>query len=153
MDNGLDFLGYIVRRDYLLVRRRVVNNLRGKLHDYEARLVKEGQGLRRYLFDEAILNQLAATLASYLGHFKLANTYHLCSLLFHRHPFLSQYFDFDTKTCRLVLRRLDLQSKSFAPAPVARSMRPSQTSCKSLAVHCWSVPTRFLPVVGRKSSR
>src|SRR6516225_291307 len=58
-----------------------------------------------------------------------------------------------SKTCRQVLRRLDFQSKSFAPAPVARSMRLSQSSCKTPAVHCWSVPTRFLPTGARKSSR
>jgi len=41
--NGVDFLGYIVRKDYLLVRRRVVNNLRAKLWNYQARLVTEGE--------------------------------------------------------------------------------------------------------------
>jgi putative ABC transport system substrate-binding protein len=58
-----------------------------------------------------------------------------------------------SKTCRRVLRRLGFQSKSFAPARLARSTRPSQTSCKSPAVHCWSVPIRFLPAGVRKSSR
>ncbi|HPJ96691.1 MAG TPA: reverse transcriptase/maturase family protein [Syntrophales bacterium] len=28
ISNGIDFLGYIIRRDYILVRRRVVNNLK-----------------------------------------------------------------------------------------------------------------------------
>jgi len=32
--NGVDFLGYIVRRDYLLVRRRVVGHLRERLGDF-----------------------------------------------------------------------------------------------------------------------
>lgn len=38
--NGIDFLGYIVRREYLLVRRRVVGNLRARLAGDEKRLVR-----------------------------------------------------------------------------------------------------------------
>lgn len=102
MENGIDFLGYIVRRDYLLARRRVVNNLRTRLRDYEALLVKEGRWFRGYLFDEEILNRLTATLSSYLGHFKMADTYNLCKSLWDRYPFLSQYFDFDPGRLKLV---------------------------------------------------
>lgn len=104
MSNGIDFLGYIVRGDYLLVRRRVVNNLRARLREFEALLVKEGRWFRRYLFDEEILNRLTATLSSYLGHFKMANTYNLCGSIWQRNPFLSQYFDLDPKTRKLVCK-------------------------------------------------
>ena len=45
VNDGVDFLGYIVRRDYPLVRQRVVGHLRERLQ---------------------------AVLASYLGHYKLA---------------------------------------------------------------------------------
>jgi hypothetical protein len=62
VSNGIDFLGYIVRRDYMLVRRRVINNLHAKLREYEALLVKDGQWFRRYFFDEDILDRLMATL-------------------------------------------------------------------------------------------
>lgn len=75
--DGVDFLGYIIRKDYLLVRRRVVNNLRATLREYEAKLVKDGRWFRRYRFDETVLDRLAATLSSYLGHFKLANSFNL----------------------------------------------------------------------------
>jgi len=97
----LDFLGYIVRWDYLSVRRRVINNLRARLREYEGLLVKEGRFFRRYRFDEEILDRLTATLSSYLGHFKMANTYSLCRSLWDRSPFLSQYFDFNPETRRL----------------------------------------------------
>ncbi len=40
VSNGIDFLGYIVRGNYLLVRKRVVNNLKSKLLSYERRLIK-----------------------------------------------------------------------------------------------------------------
>jgi len=97
VSNGIDFLGYIVRQDYLLVRRRVVNNLRVKLREYKALLVKEGRHYRRYLFDEEVLDRLAAILSSYLGHFKMADTYHLCKTIWEKYPFLDQYFVFDPK--------------------------------------------------------
>jgi len=102
VSNGIDFLGYIVRGDYLLVRRRVVNNLRTKLGDYETRLVKDGRFYRRYRFDESILDSLAAMFSSYLGHFKMADTYSLSLSLWKRHAFLSQYFDFDHEKQKLI---------------------------------------------------
>ena len=57
---GIDFLGYIVRQDYTLVRRRVINNLKAKLR-----------------IKHVDPEKLRSTIASYLGHFKWANSYHL----------------------------------------------------------------------------
>jgi len=45
VNNGIDFLGYVVRRDYKLVRRRVVLHLREKLRLYEAQLLTERGGV------------------------------------------------------------------------------------------------------------
>ncbi|KHE92585.1 DNA mismatch repair protein MutS [Candidatus Brocadiaceae bacterium S225] len=101
VSNGIDFLGYIVRTDYLLVRRRVVNNLHVKLREHKSLLVKEGRFYRRYLFDEEMLDRLHAILSSYLGHFKMANSYNLCKSIWEKHAFLDQYFDFDPEACRL----------------------------------------------------
>jgi len=102
VSNGIDFLGYIVRREYLLVRRRVVNNLKAKLRAYEARLVSEHNGVRCYRYDAPLLDALAATLSSYLGHFKLADSFHLWQSLWRRFSFLAQYFDFNAERWRLV---------------------------------------------------
>ena len=102
VSNGIDFLGYIVRRDYLLTRRRVVNHLKCRLRDYAAQLVSDSHGVRRYRFDETVLDQLAATLSSYLGHFKLANSWNLWQAIWQRYAFLSRYFDFDAENWRLV---------------------------------------------------
>ncbi|MFQ5745139.1 MAG: reverse transcriptase, partial [Acidobacteriota bacterium] len=77
LGDGVDFLGYIVRRDYLLVRRRVVRKLKARLREFEAELVEDGPGFRRYRFDEERLDELHATLASYLGHCKMASTHKL----------------------------------------------------------------------------
>jgi len=98
VSNGIDWLGYIVRSDYLLVRRRVVHHLRSKLERFRALLVQESAGVRRYAFDRVVLDRLAAMLASYLGHFKLAQTYRLCSSLWTRYPFLAQYFTVNPTT-------------------------------------------------------
>lgn len=101
VSNGIDFLGYIVRRDYLLVRRRVVNNLKTRLRAYEARLVGERHGTRCYRFNTRLLDELATMLSSYLGHFKLANSQRLIESLWQRFDFLTQYFIFEPVRWRL----------------------------------------------------
>jgi len=102
VSNGINFLGYIVRRDYLLVRRRVVNNFKQKLRDYETKLVKNSHGVRCYRFDESLLNQLASVVSSYLGHFKMANSWNLWQALWQRFDFLAHYFEFDSTKWRLL---------------------------------------------------
>jgi RNA-directed DNA polymerase len=64
VSSGIDFLGYIVRPNYILARRRVVNNLRAKIKHFKDANVKDPGALQ-------------AALASYLGHFKWGNTYRL----------------------------------------------------------------------------
>ena len=56
ISNGIDFIGYIIRPFYILVRRRVVNNLKNKL--FKGILTRQSY-------------------VSYLGHFKHANAYRL----------------------------------------------------------------------------
>ncbi len=102
ISDGVDFLGYIVRPDYRLVRRRVVSNCRAKLANYQRQLVHEqANGYRCYRFDQVTLEQCQATLASYRGHFKQANSYHLVSALWRDFPYLQQYFEFDLETFHL----------------------------------------------------
>jgi len=61
--NGIDFLGYIVRPKYVLVRRRVVNNFKAKL--------------RMFIGGKLDKEKIKATIASYLGHLRHANCYRL----------------------------------------------------------------------------
>jgi len=100
--DGVDFLGYIVRADYLLVRRRVVNNLRERLQEFERVLVRQRSSYRLYRYDVAALDTLAACLSSYLGHFKQADTFLLCRRLWREFPYLGEYFDFDVAHRRLL---------------------------------------------------
>jgi hypothetical protein len=104
--DGVDFLGYIVRNDYLLVRRRVINHLVIKLKEFEGELVKIDGEVCHYYFDEDRLNKLHATLSSYLGHFKMANTYKLWRGIWNRFDFLAQYFDYDEADRKLLRKYL-----------------------------------------------
>lgn len=91
VSDGVDFLGYIVRPDYLLVRQRVVGNLHERLVVFERALVKSGSTATRYSHERQVVARLEATVASYLGHFRLAKTHRLCRKLWVRHPFLDEY--------------------------------------------------------------
>jgi len=64
VSSGIDFLGYIIRHNYILVRRRVINNFRQKLRDFKTSEPMDFKKLR-------------STTASYFGHFKWANSYKL----------------------------------------------------------------------------
>jgi len=94
INNGINFLGYIVRPDYLLVRRRVVNQLKEKLTKYRLLLIEKLESQVVYHFDYNLLHQLHATLASYLGHLKMANSHRLEQSLLRKHDWLNAYFIF-----------------------------------------------------------
>lgn len=90
VDNGADFLGYIVRPDYCLVRRRVVHNLHEKLHAFEKQLSPEPG---RLILPADVRQQLHATLASYLGHFRHAQSERLLRSLWRRFSWLACFFE------------------------------------------------------------
>lgn len=92
ISSGVDFLGYIVRRDYLLPRRRVVNQLRQKLAVYQKKLIEQRTNCVVYYFDYKALEQCRATLASYWGHLLHADSYRLRQRLLLEFPFLQQFF-------------------------------------------------------------
>jgi len=67
-EKGIDFLGYVVRPNYILVRKRVVKNFKKKIFEAERKL-KE----RKYLD----LDLLRAVFNSYFAHFSHANSHRL----------------------------------------------------------------------------
>lgn len=87
VSNGVNFLGYIVRADYLLVRRRVVGNLREKLAAYEKKLVFVEGEWRVYDFNREELDNLFATFTSYLGHCKHADSFRLVRSIWRQFDF------------------------------------------------------------------
>jgi RNA-directed DNA polymerase len=86
--DGADFLGYIVRPHYRLVRRRVVGNLRERLVAFERAQVT-ASSLR---LPADARDQLRSLLASYLGHFAHADAHRLVQRLFEERPWLGVLF-------------------------------------------------------------
>jgi hypothetical protein len=86
VSNGIDFLGYLVRPHYRLVRRRVI----GHLHE---RLAAHGRRLRRadgsLFLPAGSVDAVQATLASYLGHCRHARVGGLLEELYRRHGWLA----------------------------------------------------------------
>jgi len=94
ISSGVDFLGYIVRRNYLLSRRRVVNQLRQRLAEFQKQLVEQKNNCVVYHFKYELLDQCRATLASYWGHLLHADSYQLRQRLLLEFKFLQKYFVF-----------------------------------------------------------
>jgi RNA-directed DNA polymerase len=93
ISNGADFLGYIVRPHYRLVRRRVVASLWVKLKAFERNAI-DGNVNKGWTIKLASSNvqQLRSVLASYWGHFSHANSYHLQQHIWRRFAWLGLLF-------------------------------------------------------------
>ena len=110
ISNGINFLGYIVRPDYILTRNRVVSNLKEKLHAYEKQLISKQPIFIKINYNEQTVESLFSSLNSYLGHFKHADTHRLKKKLFKTHHWLTYYF---YVTPRRRLKRFDSCPKNF----------------------------------------
>ena len=86
--SGADFLGYIVRPHYRLVRRRVVGNLTEKLQGFEHQLIHQ----RVLTLRRRDREQLQAVIASYMGHFSHAHHYRLVEKVLVRFGWLNLLF-------------------------------------------------------------
>jgi len=75
--NGINWLGYIIKPDYSLSRRRVVSNLKQKLY-YFNQQIPESPNLES-------LQKVQARVNSYYGHFKHANCFNLRRNLYLKH--------------------------------------------------------------------
>lgn len=90
--NGCDFLGYIVRPACLLIRRRVVNNLKRRLDRFENRLVTSRNGRLVIRYDARQIDRLQSVLGSYMGHLDHGASFRLKTAVFRRYSFLFHYF-------------------------------------------------------------
>jgi hypothetical protein len=75
VEKGINFLGYFIKKDYILVRKRVVNNFRLKL-----KKIIESRNLNK----EAI-----SIINSYFGHFRHADSFNLRKSIYRK--IISQY--------------------------------------------------------------
>ena len=97
VQDGIDWLGYIVRPDYLLVRRRVVNALYRRLGRAEKALRKAGlaqypNGRLVYPWPQEWVQRLEQWLNAYLAHVGKARHYRLLMRLWRDFWWLGEYF-------------------------------------------------------------
>ena len=95
--DGMDFLGYIVRPNYRLVRRRVVGSLHERLFQAEQTLRSHGMGRgepERSLFPWTwpLLMRMQAWFFSYQGHLRHASSHRLWYATLRRFPWVHEYF-------------------------------------------------------------
>jgi len=76
IDKGIDFLGYFIKRDYVLVRQRIISRLKEKLH-----WLNENRGLRPGPADFKALS----VINSYYGHFRHACSFNLRKDIYENH--------------------------------------------------------------------
>ncbi|OKY74308.1 MAG: hypothetical protein BM485_14395 [Desulfobulbaceae bacterium DB1] len=149
VSEGSDFLGYIVRPDYLLVRNRVVGNLKDRLRRFRARMVVDGAiGRDRYtalhLRRETIV-ELRQVLASYLGHFSHASAFRLIRSLWARHPWLADLFAIDQ------LGRLHPRYEPLAPRTLAEQYAWALHRCAGCLL--FFQVGRFIEFFGEQAER
>ena len=86
VDKGIDWLGYIIKPDHILVRKRIVQNFKQKLYFFNQGLRKypdiNKQGQLSLPFEEndppfENIEKILATVNSYFGYFKHADTFKL----------------------------------------------------------------------------
>jgi len=88
---GIDFIGYVTRPSYVLSRKRVVKNLKTKLHYFNQGLLLVSNNQKQQALplsnpptkDE--IKQSTAMVNSYYGHFRHANCYNLRKNLYEKH--------------------------------------------------------------------
>jgi hypothetical protein len=113
---GADFAGFVVRHDYMLVRRRVVGNLKAKLRQAKRQLVCKTETYHAYRFDPETLESCLATVNSYLGHFQHGQTRRCIKTLWQKFAFLGRFFVLSSD--KLIRRDQALRRKRTLKAQV-----------------------------------
>lgn len=90
---GADFLGYIVRPRYRLVRRRVLGHARDRLRQFGQRVARPLDGGVQQRLTRPARERLRATLASTLGHGRHAAFANAWRRLWQSQPWLAEWFD------------------------------------------------------------
>jgi RNA-directed DNA polymerase len=100
VSDGIDFLGYVVRPHYLLVRKRVVSALKERLTETESSLrrmgmMEGGEGREVFVWNETLIEEVRQWLNSYLAHLNRASCRSLLCSVLSRFPWLKEYFTWD----------------------------------------------------------
>lgn len=111
---GADFLGYLVRRSYLLPRRRVVRQAAARLSAARRAMWTRQTGGYALTLPPSAHRSLQATLASYLGHFRHAAAHRLVRALWQRNGWLQATFALSPTADRLWSRAEPVTVASFS---------------------------------------
>ncbi|MBD3338829.1 MAG: hypothetical protein GF353_06965 [Candidatus Lokiarchaeota archaeon] len=118
--NGVDFAGFVIRPFYSLCRRRVIGNCRAKLRESKKFLVKENDASYIWMYDINVLENLMATINSYLGHFQHAQTYKVVLKILNEFDYLHQFYRTEMHkitrkfSCPKSLKRLKQQVRYYS---------------------------------------
>ena len=74
IDKGIDFLGYFIKPEHILIRQKVVKRLKSKLYY-----------INKNMEDDKDLNNILATINSYYGHFSHAFSFNLRKDIYENH--------------------------------------------------------------------
>jgi hypothetical protein len=99
--DGIDFLGYVVRPEYLLVRRRVVSALRQRLVETEKTLGELGMaeyadGHNVFIWSEPLIQDLHQWLNAYFSHMHRASSRRIVQAILQRFAWLNEYFHWES---------------------------------------------------------
>jgi len=93
LSSGCDFLGYVTRPNYRLVRRRAILHCIESLTQIEKKIVRKQSGGITMMLKTEYREQLHASLCSYFGHFLHASSFRLEQNLFSRFAWLNAIFE------------------------------------------------------------
>ena len=98
ISNGINFVGYIIRPQYLLPRNRNIHSIHQSIkHTHEKSLTQFDEfKLYHYL----PIAELSRKLASYFGHLTHANSHKILIRLFENYPFLDLFFSVENGMLR-----------------------------------------------------
>jgi len=98
--DGIDFLGYVVRPNYTLSRRRVVGNIKTKIYFFNQGYLLCSNNQKQVaiplseIHSEEEIKKMLSIINSYYGHFKHANCYDLRKNLYDNHfGILKEYLE------------------------------------------------------------
>jgi len=92
---GCDFLGYVTRSNYRLVRHRVIHHCVVALIEIEKNILRKQSGGMALMVKAAYREKLRASLCSYFGHFLHASSFRLEQSLFTRFAWLNTLFSLE----------------------------------------------------------
>lgn len=132
---GVDFVGFIVRQSYMLVRRRTIGNLKIKLRQAQRQLFCTTPSYLAYRFHPETLEDCQATANSYLGHCKHGQSRRCLRKLWERFAFLGHFYKISSH--KIVRIDQPLRRRRTLRSQVAWLQRRFQPHLCLIAIGCY----------------